>query len=133
MTAAESTPDATSVLPGYIERRTRGTRGAAGPPALLLRVWCRWCCSWHTHGLADSTPGDVADRPARCFAPDSPYRQTGYLIHVTNKPFFTVRSTLQQATRNQRSAIRRGRLSAAVQRLRSQPAPELPNHDGDNA
>lgn len=120
MTAAAPTPDAAPVLPGYIERRTRGI---AGPAAMLLRVWCCWCCSWHTHGLAGATPGDVTDRAAHCFAPDSPYDQTGYRIRVAAAPFFTVRSTLQQATRNQRAAIRRGRVSAAVQRLRDQPVP----------
>ena len=120
MTANPPAEAGSPVLPGYIERRTRGV---AGPAALLLRVWCCWCCSWHTQGLAGATPGDVTDRAAHCFAPDSPYEQTGYRIRVTAAPFFTVRSTLQQATRNQRATIRRGRVSAAVQRLRDQSAP----------
>jgi hypothetical protein len=112
--------DGGPVLAGFIERRTKGV---AGPPAMLLRVWCRWCCTWHTHGLADGKPGDHTDRSAHCTAPDSGYRKTGYTIRITDVPFSTARKTVRQATLAQRAAIGSGRISDAVQRLRDQPQP----------
>ena len=121
MTTVEPQRDGRPVLDGFIERRTEGVAGA---PAMLLRVWCRWCCRWHTHGLADSKPGDFTDRSAHCGAvKGSPYDETGYLIRVTSTPFSRIRKTMRQATTAQRSAMYGGRISPAVQRLRDQPLP----------
>lgn len=108
------------VLPGFVEKRTTGV---AGPPAMLLRVWCRWCCRFHEHGLADGKPGDVTDRSAHCYAPDSPYKATGYQIRITSTSYTAAKKTVRQATMNQRANIQHGRISDAVQRLREQPAP----------
>lgn len=112
--------DGVPVLAGFIERRTKGV---AGPPAMLLRVWCRWCCRWHEHGLADSGPGDYTHRTAHCYAPDSQYGDTGYWILVTDTPFSTPRKAIREASLAQRAAISGGRISEAVQRLRDQPRP----------
>lgn len=114
------TTEDTPVLLGFIERRTKGV---AGPPAMLLRVWCRWCCRWHEHGLADAKPGDRTHRSAHCTAPDSSYRRTGYTILVAVTRFSAARKTIRQASLQQRSAIAAGRVSAAVQRLRDQAQP----------
>jgi hypothetical protein len=120
VTETEQKRDGIPVLAGFIERRTAGV---AGPPAMLLRVWCRWCCRFHEHGLADGKPGDYADRSAHCTAPDSTYRDTGYVIRITDVPFSTAKKTVRQATLAQRAAISSGRISAAVQRLRDQEHP----------
>ena len=110
----------TPVLPGFIERRTAGV---AGPPAMLLRVWCCWCCRFHEHGLADGKPGDETDRSAHCTAPDSPSKRTGYAIRISAVSYTKARQGIRQATINQRAAISSGRISAAVQRLRDQAPP----------
>lgn len=107
-------------LPGYIERRTEGV---AGPPAMLLHVWCRWCVRFHEHGLADLKPGDTTHRTAHCIAPDSEYDATGYNIRVTDIPYSTARKSVRSATAAQRSVIRSGRISEAVQKLRDQEPP----------
>ncbi|WP_331719512.1 hypothetical protein OG693_39795 (plasmid) [Streptomyces sp. NBC_01259] len=120
MTTNPQQREGVPVLPAYIERRTRGV---AGPPAMLLRVWCKWCCRWHEHGLGGSGVGDYTDRSAHCTAPDSPYTATGYHLLVTDTPFSAIRTAMKQATIRQRSAIRAGRISTAVQRLRNQPQP----------
>jgi hypothetical protein len=112
--------DGRPVLAAYIERRTRGV---AGPPAMLLRAWCKWCCRWHEHGLGESGVGDYTHRTAHCSAPDSSYDATGYYLLVTDTPFSAIRTAVKQATVRQRSAIRAGRISPAVQRLRDQPQP----------
>lgn len=113
MPQTEPQHDAKPVLAGYIERHSEGTD---------LRVWCRWCCHWHTHGLTLGV-GDYEDRSAHCYAPDSPYKETGYLIHVTDTPFSAIRRVMKKATVAQRAAISVGRISPAVQRLREQPRP----------
>lgn len=108
------------VLPGFIERRTAGV---AGPPAMLLRVWCRWCCRFHEHGLAGHKVGDTTHRIAHCYAPDSEYEDRGYNIRVTDVAFSTARKSVRSATTAQRAAISSGRISEAVQRLRDQTGP----------
>jgi hypothetical protein len=101
------------VVAGFIEQHSEGTD---------LRVWCRWCCNWHTHGLTLGV-GDYEDRSAHCYAPDSPFKRTGYVILVTDTPFSTMRRLMRTASVAQRAAISAGRLTAAVQRLREQPVP----------
>lgn len=108
------------VLPGFIERRTAGV---VGPPAMLLHVWCRWCCRWHQHGLADGKPGDITYRVAHCTAPDSAYDDTGYQIRISARSFSAASKDVRKASLAQRSAISTGRISPAVQRLRDQPEP----------
>jgi hypothetical protein len=110
----------TPVLPGFIERCTDGV---AGPPAMLLHVWCRWCCRFHEHGLADLQVGDTTHRVAHCYAPDSEYDDRGYNIRVTDVPFSTARRRVRSASVAQRASIQAGRISEAVQKLRDQPSP----------
>ena len=112
--------ETTPVLPGFIEERTEGV---AGPPAMLLRVWCRWCCIWHTHGYTGTKVGETTDRAAHCIAPDSPYKRTGYNVLVSGTPFSAVAKTMRKATPAQARAIRDGRISEAVQKLRDQAPP----------
>lgn len=120
MTELPTEKDGVPVLAGFIERRTKNV---AGPPAMLLRVWCRWCCRWHEHGLGGSAVGDYTHRVAHCYAPDSPYDKAGYWILVSAASFASRRKGMRAATVYQRSAIRSGRISEAVQRLRDQPTP----------
>jgi hypothetical protein len=113
----------TPTLPGFIEERTEGV---AGPPAMLLRVWCRWCCRWHTHGYTGTKVGDTTlnvGGGGHCLAPDSPYKDAGYTIRVSGTPFSAVRKTVRSATAAQERAIRDGRISAAIQQLRDQEPP----------
>ena len=106
--------DGTPVVAGFIEKHDQG---------YSLRVWCRWCCCWHSHGLAGAAPGEYVPRVAHCYAPDSEYERAGYWILVTDTPYSAHRKTIRQASSVQRSAIRDGRISDAVQRLRDQPQP----------
>jgi hypothetical protein len=106
--------DGLPVLDGFIENHRQGAS---------LRVWCRWCCCWHIHGLADAKPGDYIHRVAHCYAPDSTYDDTGYYIRVTGTPFSAVRNSVRQVSSTQRWAMQDGRVSVAVQRLREQPRP----------
>lgn len=106
--------DGVPVVAGFIEEHNQG---------YSVRVWCRWCCCWHEHGLADASPGDYTHRIAHCYAPDSEYERAGYWVLVTDTPFSVHRKTMKAATVRQRSAIRAGRISDAVQSLRDQPRP----------
>lgn len=90
---------------------------------MLLRVWCRWCCRFHEHGLAGLKPGDTTHRVAHCYAPDSEYDDLGYNIRVTDVPFSTARKSVRTASTVQRAAIQDGRISEAVQKLRDQTPP----------
>lgn len=107
--------DGVPVLPGFIDQRAR---------AADLRVWCRWCCHWHTHGAVPA--GTVVHRLAHCYAPDSAYRQSGYWIDVSDRPYREVAKSVRPATAAQQRAMCGGRVSGAVQRLRNQPPPEAP-------
>lgn len=105
-------PPSAPVLPGFIEEHAHSVN---------LRVWCRWCCHWHIHGL---NAGDrLVHRVAHCYAPDSAYHSSGYSIQITGTPYREVASTIRAASAPQRRAIGAGRISAAVQQLRGQPAP----------
>lgn len=106
--------DGIPVVAGFIETHDQGHS---------LRVWCRWCCTWHDHGLADANPGDYTHRVGHCYAPDSTYNRAGYWILVTDTPYSIPRKTMRQASTSQRAAIMDGRISAAVQRLRGQQLP----------
>lgn len=110
---APSTRDGVPVLPGFIDQRAR---------AADLRVWCLWCCHWHTHGAVPV--GTVVHRLAHCYAPDSAYRQGGYWIDVSSRPYREVAKSVRPATAAQQRAMCGGRVSSAVQRLRDQPPPE---------
>lgn len=101
--------DGIPVLPGYIDQRGQYAD---------LRVWCRWCCHWHTHGA--QLVGTTAHRIAHCYAPDSEYRATGYRIEVHPVPYSSVVGSVRSATAAQRRAMAVGRISDAVRRLREQ-------------
>jgi hypothetical protein len=116
-------PTTTPTVPGFIEERTEGV---AGPPAMLLRVWCRWCCRWHVHGYTGTPVGDTTldlGGGGHCLAPDSPYQQTGYIVRVSGTPFSAVRKTMRSATATEERAIREGRITEDVQKLRDQEPP----------
>lgn len=106
--------DRVPVVPGFIQDHDQ---------VPTLRVWCPWCCRWHGHGRAGTQIGDTADRAAHCYAPDSPYKATGYNILVSATPFAAVAKTVREASVAQERSIREGRINAAVQRLRDQPPP----------
>ncbi|MGW2226823.1 hypothetical protein [Streptomyces formicae] len=109
---AERLKDGIPVLFGYIEHRGN---------LADLRVWCRWCCHWHTRG--EQPVSVVTHRIAHCFTPDSPYREGGYWIDVIDTPFSTVSGLVRSATSAQQRAMCAGRISPAINRLRAQPAP----------
>lgn len=104
--------DQTPTLTGLIH--------APGPTALLT-VWCRWCCDWHAHGLADGLPGDTTHRTAHCWAPDSPYKKTGYYILISDTPWSTFERSYKTANRVQQACILDGRITTGIERLRNQP------------
>lgn len=114
MPAHTPQPVSIPVLAGYIEDH---------PQTPMLHVWCRWCCVWHHHGLADAKPGDDVYRRAHCHAAETPYRDTGYCIRVVSTPFSVVAPAMREATAAQTRAIREGRTSARVQQLRAQRLP----------
>ena len=70
-------------------------------------------------------PGrSVEHRTAHCYAPDSEYRLNGgYMIEVSARPFREVRQLVKEATPAQRDAIREGRISDAIAKLRGQVQP----------
>ena len=103
------------VLPGFIQDYDSGQQA--------LRVWCAWCCIWHEHGYTGTPVGDTADRVAHCFAPDSPYKDTGYNILVSATPFSAARTTVRKANVTQERSIRDGRITPTVQQLRDQAPP----------
>lgn len=116
MTAPSPPPrtrDGVPALPGYIDQRGQYAD---------LRVWCRWCCHWHTHGAMPV--GTVVHRLAHCYAPDSAYQQDGYWIDVSERPYSAVAKSVRPATAAQQRALGSGRVSSAVQRLRDQPPPD---------
>lgn len=116
MPTTEPTHEGQPLLDGFIEHRFTGMTHAN-----LLRVWCRWCCRWHEHGLADGKPGEITHRSAHCFAMDHSY--DSYYVRITDTPFSRVRNSLTVSSVAQSRAIRRGVISPAVQRLRNQPRP----------
>ncbi|MET7514045.1 hypothetical protein ABZS88_11295 [Streptomyces sp. NPDC005480] len=107
--------DGTPVLFGYIDQRGQYAD---------LRVWCRWCCHWHTHGA--QPVGTTTHRVAHCFAPDSAYQRGGYWIEVTATEYAAVANTIKAANAAQQRALCAGRVSDAVRRLRDQPSPAAP-------
>ncbi|MEU6672205.1 hypothetical protein [Streptomyces sp. NPDC046727] len=103
------------VLPGFIQDHDSGQQ--------TLRVWCRWCCIWHEHGHTATPAGDTTDRTAHCFAPDSPYKDTGYNILVRSTPFSAAQTMVRKASVTQERSIRAGRITRTVQQLRGQAPP----------
>ncbi len=50
-------------------------------PCGCVRVWCRYCDAFHSHG--DPTPVDGTPyRVAHCWVSDSPYKAGGYRLEV---------------------------------------------------
>lgn len=92
-----------------------------------VKAWCPWCARFHSHGDNTSKPGDVLHRFPHCPGSNSPHRPTGYLIAVTNIPYSTVRSRMRTSNADQWAAIRHGETSPAIERLRSQQLPLIPD------
>lgn len=94
----------------------------------VLRVWCDWCCVWHSHGVpCDVSAGTVTYRLPHCYAPDSPYRRSGcdYGIRVSAVPFEDVERSVRRVSSSQERVIREGRCTPGVRRLREQrPRPQ---------
>lgn len=85
-------------------------------------MWCRWCCIWHIHGLADGEqPGDAVHRIMHCTAADAP--AGGGAITVSGVPFEAVCRSVREATYRQSLMIQQGRITPAIDRLRRQPEP----------
>lgn len=104
-------------LVGYLE---------PGRQVVHVRVWCDWCCIWHTHGAGtDGTHGD-GHRVAHCGTPDSPYYDSGYTIAVSSVPFADVEKAVRQASAGQQAIIRDRRVTPAITRLRGQTNPSKP-------
>jgi hypothetical protein len=104
-----------------------------GEPEVLRQVfaWCPWCANWHRHGDQASQPGDVLHRYAHCTDLRSPYRDTGYLVAVSNIPLNEVWGRMRRASNAQLLAIGDGRITPAIERLRAQVLPILrPQHHG---
>ncbi|MER6064854.1 hypothetical protein ABT167_27505 [Streptomyces sp. NPDC001792] len=94
-------------------------------------AWCPWCANWHRHGDDTSRPGDILHRYAHCASDRSPYAEAGYLIAVTNIPLAEVYGRMRRASPAQADAIRKGRLTPAIERLQAQVLPVLrPDHHG---
>lgn len=105
--------DGRPLLAGYLKPMPRGVT--------LLKVWCRWCCDWHTHGAADRGPGETTMRAPHCYAPDG--YQVTYTIRISDVPFLAVSHIPAVATAAQARAIRHGERTDSVKRLRLQPEP----------
>jgi hypothetical protein len=53
---------------------------------LRPRVWCLYCCAWHTHSAEPL--GSIEHRVAHCYAPESDYRlKGGYMIQVSSRSY----------------------------------------------
>ena len=61
-----TTADGTPILPAI-----------PSADGVTLRVWCKYCGCWHTHGAATG-----GHRVAHCVNLDSPYLRTGYYLAV---------------------------------------------------
>ncbi|MFH9203175.1 hypothetical protein ACH4KT_37945 [Streptomyces anulatus] len=89
-----------------------------------VRVWCGHCCSWHIHGVEPwALPGTRALRLAHCFAPGSPYKESGYCIKVANAAYDDVRRQVRSATTGQQLLLAEGRVTPSIERMRSQAPP----------
>lgn len=105
--------DSYPLVAGFLHRQEQGLR---------LRVWCLFCCVWHTHG--DDPVGSVEHRVAHCYAPDSEYKLNGgYMIQVSSRSFTAVSKQVKAASPAQQEDIRAGRITAAIAQLRAQVPP----------
>ena len=97
-----------------------------------VKAWCPWCARFHSHGDATSKPGDVMHRFPHCAGRSGPYREHGYLIAVTNIPYSKVRGRMRKSSDEQWLTIHDGGTSPAIERLRTQQLPLIPDelHDG---
>lgn len=110
-------------VPGF---PTHGHRG----DLVSLKVWCRWCCEWHTHSHEGYAAGHVTNRVAHCrtpgnpnLVPSPPYPVSeGYWIEVQAAPFSEVEKLVKESTTAQRRAMARQGYEPtdAVRRLRAQ-------------
>ncbi|MFI2206999.1 helicase associated domain-containing protein [Streptomyces sp. NPDC020192] len=98
---AKTTRNTTAPRRDFIEDHDSGQQ--------TIRVWCRWRCHWHEHGYSGIPIGDTADRASHCYAPDSPYKDTGYEILISGTPFsgrMTARTEPGERGRGRGDAVR---------------------------
>ncbi|MFF8506416.1 hypothetical protein ACF07L_38130 [Streptomyces anulatus] len=89
-----------------------------------IRVWCGHCCAWHIHGVEPwAAPGTKALRLAHCFAPRSPYKETGYCIEVGYAAYEDVRKQVRSATTGQQLLLAQGRVTPGIEKMRTQRPP----------
>ncbi len=88
-----------------------------------INAWCPWCCNWHSHGYTDETPGTTTHRAAHCRAADSPYRSTGYYLHISDAPWGPFQNRMKVANFRQQQIIADGRTTPGIEKLRAQPQP----------
>ncbi|OEJ34179.1 hypothetical protein [Streptomyces subrutilus] len=110
----------TKKVNGYLHKNPMGD-------GYSVRFFCPHCCIWHRHGAPGGLAeiGNTTDRAPHCL-PGSPLRDRGVDITIRSTPFEKAEKTVKAATPAQQSMIRQGRSSAAIERLRAQPAVTLP-------
>lgn len=113
------------VLTGFLDGRHWRSRTTC-----RLRVWCDFCCIWHTHGIECSRVGGMADRVAHCVSARSPYRITGIAIDISDIPFARVRDSVREANTHQQWIINDGRSTVAIERLREQQPCRFTDENG---
>ncbi len=80
----------TPVVPAYDDEK------------IHLYYWCIHCRRWHFHGRGGSdklyTEGYAGSKNAHCVANNSPYNQTGIILHVIGKYNDSIRKKYRQGT-----------------------------------
>lgn len=75
---------------GYLPDGTRvpSLPAVASDSGQTLRVWCRYCARYHSHGRNPDDPIGASNghRVAHCAVEDSPYRATGYDLFEVEGP-----------------------------------------------
>jgi hypothetical protein len=84
-----------------------------------LLYWCIHCRTWHVHGRGgkgrpyeEGRGGMADDRGGQCFAANSPFNQTGVILHVIGKFDASIRK-LHKEGRDLFCPVCRDRYSAA--------------------
>ena len=87
-------PDGAPTLPAY-------------DTGYQYHLWCQYCGVWHMHGRGNG------HRVAHCYKPDSPYKQTGYILELVGDMTPAIRV---EAVRAQVAANRQAREAEKARR-----------------